>query len=72
MSMWQDYLARVQKDLEQLRADLAPLVGGEMKLRERLGNGEWRDVTQDQIDHLNRVIDTYERIAEAIRKRVPF
>ena len=72
MSMWQDYLAGVEKDLQQLRADLEPLVNGEMKLGERVGHGQWRDVTQDRIDHINRTIETYERIASAIQKRVPF
>jgi hypothetical protein len=56
MGIWEDYIGRLQSDIEQIRKDLAPLESGGMRLGERTGAGPWRDVTQGWIEHHKRTI----------------
>ncbi|MGD0186968.1 MAG: hypothetical protein ABSC25_17180 [Roseiarcus sp.] len=63
-----DYLRDIQEQrLPELRAQLDPLVSGEMRLGERKGNGPWTDTTQRQIEYLLRAIAQYETIAARLR-----
>jgi len=52
-----------------VRKDLAPLESGEMKLGSRTGDGPWKDVTGEWIEHHKRTIGTYEAILAALAKR---
>lgn len=65
---WREYAKGVEKQLDQLRRDLEPLEAGRMKLGERVGSGDWRDVTQEAIDRNKQVIATYEAILKDVRE----
>ncbi|MCP3459809.1 hypothetical protein [Bradyrhizobium sp. CCGUVB23] len=54
----------------QIRDDLAPLETGTMTIGERKGNGPWRDVTQDMIEHPRSSLRTYELILADIQVRI--
>lgn len=66
---WQAYATGVEKQLAQIRKDLAPLENGEMHLNRKLYGGEWQDVTGEMIDHLKRTITTYETILKDVHER---
>jgi hypothetical protein len=64
MSADEAYQARIEKDLEQLRIELEPLEAGTVFVFERQQSGDesWRDVTQERITQLRRIMRTYEAI----------
>jgi len=64
-----DYIRRIEMELERERSDLEPFLSGQMHIGERRGNEPWRDTTQAWIASRKRIIATYETILEALRKR---
>jgi hypothetical protein len=65
-----EYLRDIeQRRLLELRAQLAPLESGEMRLGERRGHGPWSDITQREMDRLRRAIAEYEAIAALLQER---
>ena len=67
-AFWDDYQKRIEAELAQARKDLAPLISGEKRLGERMGEGPWRDITQEWISHHNHTIGTYEAILAALKR----
>jgi hypothetical protein len=65
---WHTYAKDVEAELAQLRRDFTPLEAGTMQIVERVGGGEWKDVTQETVDRNKRVIATYEAILEDVRE----
>jgi putative hemolysin len=71
VQLLRDYLRDIEEyRLPELREWLGPLEKGEMRLGERIGNGEWIDTTQREIDRAKRSIVEYETIAENLKKRI--
>jgi hypothetical protein len=67
-----EYLSDIEQvRIPELRAQLAPLESGEMRLGERRGHGPWSDITQREMDRLRRSIEEYEAIAALLRARAP-
>ena len=65
-----EYLRDIEeRRLPELRAQLAPLESGEMRLGERRGHGPWSDVTQREMDRLRRAIADYEALAALFQGR---
>jgi hypothetical protein len=65
-----EYLRDIEeRRLPELRAQLAPLESGEMRLGERRGHGPWSDITQREMDRLRRAIAEYEAIAALLQGR---
>ncbi|WFU39203.1 hypothetical protein QA640_33260 [Bradyrhizobium sp. CB82] len=60
----------VDDQIKQIRDDLAPLEAGKLTIGEREGNGPWRDVTQDMIEHHKSSLRTYELILADLRARM--
>ena len=69
MSIWDEQIRQIEVELADLRKNLAPLESGKVKLSSRTENGPWEDITQQAIDRNKRVIQTYEAILAAFRKR---
>ena len=71
MTHLEEYLRRVEEvDIPKLREDLAPLESGEMRLASQKSGGPWVDETDDWIKKIKGSIDTYEKIAAALRKKL--
>ena len=65
-----EYLRDIEeRRLPELRAQLAPLESGEMRLGERRGHGPWSDITQREMDRLRRAIADYEALAALFQER---
>jgi hypothetical protein len=65
-----EYLRDIEeRRLPELRAQLAPLESGEMRLGERRGHGPWSDITQREMDRLRRAIAEYEALAALFQER---
>lgn len=63
MTFKDDNRSRLEEELTQFRRDLEPLENQAMLIRGRHGHfGEWVDMTQHWIEHLKKVIATYEAI----------
>ena len=80
MSVWDDFIRRLEQDLAECRSDLELLESGRMQNRERRDGGAWVDTTQRELDwHRKRLACTrvsYVNFArntegETYRERVP-
>src|SRR6516225_1059087 len=59
MSVWDDFIHRLEQDLAECRRDLELLESGQMQHRERKGDDPWVDTTQREIDwHRKRLACT--------------
>src|SRR5215468_10857725 len=59
MSVWDDFIHRLEQDLAECRRDLELLESGQMQHRERRGDDPWVDTTQREIDwHRKRLACT--------------
>ncbi len=59
MSVWHDFIHRLEQDLAECRRDLELLESGQMQHRERRGDDLWVDTTQREIDwHKKRLACT--------------
>jgi hypothetical protein len=55
--------------IPELRAQLAPLESGEIRLGERRGHGPWSDITEREMGRIRQSIAEYEAIAALLRER---
>ena len=62
-----DYIRRIEAELEVVQKALAPLEAGEMRTGECKAGGQWRDTTQDSIARNKRAIGIYEAILTKVR-----
>ena len=60
MSVWDDFIHRLEQDLAECRRDLELLESGQMQHRERRDGGAWVDTTQREIDWHKKTIGMYE------------
>jgi hypothetical protein len=56
----------VKAGLAQLKADLAPLENGEVRVGECISNGNWHDITPAAIASQKRIISTLESILSVL------
>src|SRR6266700_7638314 len=61
MSVWDDFIRRLEQELAECRSDLELLESGRMQNRERRDGGAWVDTTQQELG-------PYARFIEAIKQ----
>jgi hypothetical protein len=67
MSVWDDFIHRLEQDLAECRRDLELLESGQMQHRERRDGGAWVDTTQREIDWHKKTIGMYEGLIRKLR-----
>ena len=67
MSVWDDFIHRLEHDLAECRRDLELLESGQMQHRERRDGGAWVDTTQGEIDWHKKTIGMYEGLIRKLR-----
>ena len=67
MSVWDDFIHRLEQDLAECRRDLELLESGQMQHRERRDGGAWVDTTQQEIDWHKKMIGMYEGLVRKLR-----
>jgi hypothetical protein len=70
MGVWEDYAARLEKDIADFKRDLKSLESGELRHAERIGGGQWVDTTQREIDWHKTTIARFETMLAATKKRL--
>ena len=66
--VWVHFRHRIEDELEFWKSELAPLEKGELHVGERLGNGQWVDVTPAMIAAHKRSIATLEDLLSQLQK----
>ena len=68
MSVWHDFIRRLEQDLAECRGDLELLESGRMQNRERRDGGAWVDTTQREtrLAH-KKTIGMYEGLVRKLR-----
>jgi hypothetical protein len=67
MSVWDDFIHRLEQDMTECRRDLELLESGQLQHRERRAGGAWVDTTQQEIDWHKKTIGIYEGLIRKIR-----
>ena len=67
MSVWHDFIRRLEQDLAECRSDLELLESGRMQNRERRDGGAWVDTTQRELDWHKKTIGMYEGLIRKLR-----
>jgi len=67
ISVWDDFIHRLEQDLAECRRDLELLESGQMQHRERRDGGAWVDTTQGEIDWHKKTIGMYEGLIRKLR-----
>ena len=67
MSVWDDFIHRLEQDLAECRRDLELLESGQMQHRERRDGGAWVDTTQGEIDWHKKTIGMYGGLIRKLR-----
>ncbi len=67
MSVWDDFIRRLEQDLAECRSDLELLESGRMQNRERRNGGAWVDTTQRELDWHKKTIGMYEGLVRKLR-----
>src|SRR6516164_2257394 len=67
MSVWDDFIRRLEQDLAECRSDLELLESGRMQNRERRDGGAWVDTTQRELDWHKKTIGMYEGLVRKLR-----
>ena len=67
MSVWDDFIHRLEQDLAECRRDLELLESGQMQHRERRGDDPWIDTTQREIDWHKKTIGMYGGLIRKLR-----
>ena len=67
MSVWDDFIRRLEQDLAECRSDLELLESGRMQNRERRNGGAWVDTTQRELDWHKKPIGMYEGLVRKLR-----
>src|SRR6266567_1155171 len=60
MSVWDDFIRRLEQDMTECRRDLELRESGQLQHRERRAGGAWVDTTQQEIDWHKKTIRIYE------------
>lgn len=68
MTIWHDFIQRLEADIAESKSFLEPLESGQTHLGHRPAGGEWRDTTQEYIERERAVIANLEQLIERIRK----
>src|SRR5262249_52892646 len=67
MSVWHDFIRRLEQDLAECRSDLELIESGRMQNRERRDGGAWVDTTQRELDWHKKTIGMYEGLVRKLR-----
>jgi hypothetical protein len=67
MSVWDDFIHRLEQDLAECRRDLELLESGQMQHREHRDGGAWVDTTQREIDWQKKTIGMYGGLIRKLR-----
>src|SRR6516165_11870316 len=67
MSVWDDFIHRLEQDLAECRRDLELLESGQMQHRERRDGDAWVDTTQRELDWHKKTIGMYEGLVRKLR-----
>src|SRR5262249_28387522 len=67
MSVWHDFIRRLEQDLAECRSDVELLESGRMQHRERRDGGTWVDTTQRELDWHKKTIGMYEGLVRKLR-----
>ena len=67
ISVWDDFIHRLEQDLAECRRDLELLESGQMQHRERWVGGAWVDTTQGEIVWHKKTIGMYEGLIRKLR-----
>ena len=67
ISVWDDFIHRLEQDSAECRRDLELLESGQMQHRERRDGGAWVDTTQGEIDWHKKTIGMYEGLIRKLR-----
>jgi hypothetical protein len=67
MSVWDDFIHRLEQDLAECRRDLELLESGQMQHRERRDGGAWVNTTQREIDWHKKTIGMYGGLIRKLR-----
>jgi hypothetical protein len=67
MSVWDDFIHRLEQDLAECRRDLELLESRQMQHRERRDGGAWVDTTQREIDWHKKTIGMYGGLIRKLR-----
>src|SRR5215831_17009168 len=67
MSVWHDFIRRLEQDLAECRSDVELLESGRMQHRERRDGGAWVDTTQRELDWHKKTIGMYEGLVRKLR-----
>ena len=68
MTIWHDFVRRLEEDIAKSKDFLEPPETGRMHLGHRPAGGEWRDTTQEYIERERAIIANLEQLVERIRK----
>jgi hypothetical protein len=72
LSFWGDRRKQVKAGLAQEQKNLEDFASGRLRMGQRSGDGPWRDVTEQWLEHHRRIIDTFESVLAALeRGRAP-
>jgi hypothetical protein len=63
---WGSCRVLIEADLARLRADLAPLETGEVRVGECISDGDWHDITPAAISSQKRIISTLESMLNVL------
>ena len=67
MSVWDDFIRRLEQEVAECRSDLKLLESGRMQNRERRDAGAWVDTTQRELDRHKKTIGMYEGLVRKLR-----
>ncbi len=67
MTIWDDYIHQVERDLAERQRSLEPLKSGGMRISERTSADQWVDITQREIDRREKTITTYQNLLVRLR-----
>jgi len=62
MGVIDDYIVRLRQDIQHYRAELSQRISGGVRSSRRTPDGEWVDITQEQINYCKDAIATYQAI----------
>jgi hypothetical protein len=66
---WREHRRQIRAGLERERQNLEDFESDRMSMGRRSGNGPWRDVTKQWVEHQRRIIETFETVLTALEIR---
>jgi hypothetical protein len=67
MSVWDDFIRRLEQDLAECRSDVELLESGRVRHRERRDGGAWVDTNQRELGWHKKTIGMYEGLVRKLR-----